>query len=55
MSKPKVQDAPILEHSGKLSADEVIALAQQKGEILQGVIDAPSYQSKTGDLEHVAI
>lgn len=55
MSKPKVQDAPDVNGSGTLSADEVIALAQQKGEILQGVIDAPSYQSKTGEPEHVAI
>lgn len=39
-----------------LTADEVIALAQQSGEILQGVIDAPSYQPKTtGEPEHVAI
>ncbi len=55
MSKPKVQDKP-----PALSADEVIALAQQHGEILQGEIIAQRYQPKneqqnTGEPNDVAI
>jgi hypothetical protein len=55
MSKPKSQDKP-----EALTADEVIALAQQTGEILEGVIDAQRYQPKneqpnTGEPDDVAI
>lgn len=55
MSKAKSQ-----EPKSVLTADEVIALAQQTGEILQGAIDAPGYQTKneqpnTGEPDNVAI
>lgn len=50
--KPNKADAvPV---PAALTADEVIALAQQSGEILQGAIDAQSYQRK-GEPDDVAI
>ncbi len=50
--KPNKADAvPV---PAALTADEVIALAQQTGEILEGVIDAQSYQRK-GEPDDVAI
>lgn len=56
--KPNKADAVPVPAS--LTADEVIALAQQTGEILEGAIDAQSYQPKneqpnTGEPDDVAI